>query len=94
MIKSNLDDGAVLTKIISRYELDKGPELGRIHIDIHEVVHAPNAEFQFLAVPGLIVGKVKGEFIIPGDSETEVLIGCLCRLKGKSMRDVLEENSK
>ena len=80
MEKYNIDDDAILTEV-KKYELDRGPGLGRLRIDIHQVI-AGGDPAVFVAVPNLILGSVDKKYIAKGKTAEEALSKCLDLIKG------------
>jgi hypothetical protein len=80
MTKYNIDENAILTEI-KEYELDRGPDLGRLRISIHRVIEGGKSGY-FLAVPNLLGYSSKEKYITEGESEEEVLANCLDKMKG------------
>ncbi len=70
----NINDNDILTKV-QKYELDRN-EIGRILIDVHECI-AGEGKGKFFAVPNMLLGKTKREYIGKGSTEIEALQACL-----------------
>ena len=80
MAKYNIDEDAILTEV-KRYELDRGPDLGRLRIDVHRVIVGGEPGI-FIAVPNLILGGTDEKYMAKGNSEEEALTKCLDLIKG------------
>lgn len=88
----DLDEGAVLTKV-NRYELERGEKYGRIFIDAHKVL-SDEKEGMFYAIPNLVLGGTKQEYIASGETEEEALKKCLKLIKGVPTHQIVEKNYK
>ena len=95
MIESALKNGDVLSKV-TKYELNS-EDAGRVFIEVHEIIATPGCQktgHKFVAYPSLVVGHIKQEYIVAGNSADEVLIKCLEKLKEvKHFIEVIESVS-
>ena len=87
-MKYDLDDEAILTEV-KKYELDRGPKLGRLFIDVHKVIAGAD-KGHYIAIPNLLLGRTKQEFIAKGKTEEEALSECLKLIKSVSINEIIE----
>lgn len=88
-MKESMNKDEVLSKV-TRYELERAGSK-RIFIDIHEIVANTTeigTSFKFMAVPNLVLGGTKEEYIITADTAENALTKCLDKLK--DVADFLE----
>lgn len=86
MYQEYLNENETLEKI-TRYELNRST--GRLYIDIHEMISATiETKEKFLAIPNLITYTTKDEYLCYGNSESEALSKCLCKIQNVDFSDL------
>lgn len=82
MAKYNIDKDSFLTEV-KRYDLDRGPDLGYLRIEVHRVMAGVEKVGSFIAFPTqLLVGDTEDEYVAKGETAEEALTTCLDLIKG------------
>ena len=82
MAKYNIDENSFLTEV-KRYDLDRGPDLGYLRIEVHRVMAGVEKVGSFIAFPTqLLVGDTEDEYVAKGETAEEALTTCLDLIKG------------
>jgi hypothetical protein len=92
MAKYNIDKDSILTEV-KKYDLDRGPGLGRLIIDVHRVIAGGKLGL-FFAVPNLVIGGTDPKYIAEGESEEEALTKCLELVKSVPSNKIIPDMGK
>jgi hypothetical protein len=80
--KYNIDKDSFLTEV-KRYDLDRGPDLGYLRIEVHRVIAGVEKVGLFIAFPTqLLIGDTEDKFVAKGETAGEALTKCLDLVKG------------
>ena len=97
MYDEYISGNSTLSKVES-YELRKDP-VGRIIIDVHEILSSADPELQdlplFIAIPNLVVKQARSEFRKRSSTKEGALKDCLSALDSvEDFRDIMEYTPK
>lgn len=82
MSKYNIDKDSFLTEV-KRFDLDRGPDLGYLRLEVHKVLAGVEKVGLFIAFPAqFLIGEADEKYSSEGETEEEALTKCLDLIKG------------
>lgn len=85
----NIEEGSILSEV-KQFELDRGPEQGRLFINVYKVI--AGAEIGLcIAIPNLVIKNAHDKYSAIGNSEEEALMKCLDLIKGIPINQIINQ---